>query len=232
MSKKTIGFGSQLKNKEEDSTFLKDIKTEDLVNFGFESEFIGRLPVRSIFERLNENDLFKILKSPNNPVILSKKLDFAAYGIDVKFEDAALKILADRAYKENTGARGLVSSVEQALLSFENKLPSSDVTITYQLLTGKLEKAIEREIAGIKKIHKDASPELTTRLKHMILSVDGKDDKKDIRDFVDNYMLARDSRAFRDYIKDTQPDVNLSYILDNGKEVVIPIGLSFFWPDA
>ncbi len=115
---------------------------------------------------------------------------------------------------------------------FSFKLPSSDVTIAYQLLTGKLEKAIEREIAGIKKIHKDASPELTTRLKHMILSVDGKDDKKDIRDFVDNYMLARDSRAFRDYIKDTQPDVNLSYILDNGKEVVIPIGLSFFWPDA
>ena len=74
-------------------------------------------------------------------------------------------------------------------------------------------------------------PELTTRLKHIILSVDGKDEKKDIRDFVDNYFLARDSRAFREHIKNTQPDVNLDYVLDSGEEVAVPIGLNFFWPD-
>jgi hypothetical protein len=62
-------------------------------------------------------------------------------------------------------------------------------------------------------------------------TVDGKDDKKDIRDFVDNYFLARDSRAFRDHIKATQPDVDLLTIVDSGEEVEVPIGLSFFWPD-
>jgi hypothetical protein len=66
----------------------------------------------------------------------------------------------------------------------------------------------------------------------MILSVDGKEDKKDIRDFVDNYFLARDSRAFREHIKETQPDVDLNYVLESGEEVAVPIGLNFFWPDA
>jgi hypothetical protein len=114
---------------------------------------------------------------------------------------------------------------------FSYTLPSTDTIITYKLITGSDERQINREIAGLKKINKDASPELSTRLKHIILSVNGKDEKKDIRDFVDNYFLARDSRAFRDHIKNTQPDVNLSYILDTGEEVEVPIGLNFFWPD-
>ena len=66
----------------------------------------------------------------------------------------------------------------------------------------------------------------------MIISFNGNSDKKDIREFVDHYLLARDSRSFREHIKNTQPDINLSYILDNGKEVMVPIGLNFFWPDA
>ena len=114
---------------------------------------------------------------------------------------------------------------------FSYTLPSTDNVITYKLITGHDEKAINREIAGLKRLQKDASPELSTRLKHIILSVDGKEEKKDIRDFVDNYFLARDSRAFRDHIKNTQPDVNLSHILDNGEEAEVPIGLTFFWPD-
>ena len=66
----------------------------------------------------------------------------------------------------------------------------------------------------------------------MILSVDGNDENKYIREWVDKAFLARDSRALREHIKDSQPDVDLSYILDNGEEVVVPIGLNFFWPDA
>ena len=107
------------------------------MNFGFESEFIGRLPVRCILETLTQKDLFSILKMPNNPVILSKRLDFNAYGIKIIFTDDALKILAERAYEENTGARGLVSVIEEALLDFEEKLPSHDLlkfTVTKQVL--------------------------------------------------------------------------------------------------
>ena len=123
-------------------------------------------------------------------------------------------------------------SIEQGKNEFSFKLPSNNTVITYKLLTGKDERSIDREINGLKKINKSASPELTTRLKHMILSVDGKDDKKEIRDFVDNYFLARDSRAFREHIKNSQPDVDLNYVLESGEEVTVPIGLNFFWPDA
>jgi len=88
---------------------------------------VGRLPVRAVLDRLTEEDLYEILRNPNNPIILGKKLDFAAYGITVKFEDALLRCLACSAYDENTGARGLVSTVEKALLPFEKHLPSTDV---------------------------------------------------------------------------------------------------------
>lgn len=108
-----IGFGASLSNASEEADILTRVKSEDLVQFGFESEFVGRLPVRSVFERLAQADLCDILKNPNNPIILGKKLDFAAYGIDVKFQTQALEVLAERAFDENTGARGLVSAVEE-----------------------------------------------------------------------------------------------------------------------
>ena len=122
-----IGFGAKIKDARDDIDILKFAKSEDLIEFGFESEFVGRLPVRAVFEKLTEEDLLEILKNPSNPIILGKKLDFAAYGIDIKFENKALRILAKNAFDENTGARGLVSAVERALLLFEKKLPSSDI---------------------------------------------------------------------------------------------------------
>jgi len=122
-----IGFGASLRKPDDDSRILQQVRSEDLIEFGFESEFVGRLPVRSIFERLTEDDLFEILQNPNNPIILGKKLDFAAYGIDVKFSEDALRTLARDAFDENTGARGLVSAVENALLPYEKKLPSTNV---------------------------------------------------------------------------------------------------------
>ena len=124
-----------------------------------------------------------------------------------------------------------IKDLEQGKNEFFYTLENTGTVLTYKILTGRDEKAIEREIAGLKKINKESSADLTTRLKHMILSVDGKEEKKDIRNFVDNYLLARDSRAFREHIRKTQPDVNLNYILENGEEVAIPIGLNFFWPD-
>jgi endopeptidase Clp ATP-binding regulatory subunit ClpX len=119
-----IGFGARITSPKEDTDLLKHVKSEDLIEYGFESEFVGRLPVRSVLEKLTENDLFEILKNPNNPIIISKKLDFAAYGIDIKFEDETLRILAENAFSENTGARGLVSAIESKMLLFEKKLPS------------------------------------------------------------------------------------------------------------
>ncbi len=127
MTSQNIGFGAAVKTHQDRQDILSEVKSEDLIEFGFESEFVGRLPVRAIFERLTEDDLFEILKNPNNPVILGKKLDFAAYNIDIKFDDPVLRVLAQNAFAENTGARGLVSAVEKALLLFERHLPSTDV---------------------------------------------------------------------------------------------------------
>ena len=117
--------------------------------------------------------------------------------------------------------------------NFEFTLPHSGNKVTFKLLTHKDEQDISRELEGLKKINKDNSPELTTRLKHLITSVEGKTEKKDIREFVDNYLLARDSRALREYIKEIQPDVDLTFFpTGESNRINIPIGVSFFWPDA
>ena len=116
--------------------------------------------------------------------------------------------------------------------SFNYTLPNTEAKITYKLLTGKDDKAIRQEIKGLQKINKNASPELSTRWKYMITSVDGNADKKAIREFVDNYFLARDSKALRDHLKGTQPNVDLTFKPENSEEEInIPIGANFFWPD-
>ncbi len=127
LTQQPIGFGAQIRTEKDAANILRQVRSEDLTRFGFEAEFIGRLPVVSVFENLTEPDLFDILKNPNNPVILSKKLDFAAYGIGIKFSDTVLKRLAGEAFAEGTGARGLVSAVERALLTFEKGLPSTPI---------------------------------------------------------------------------------------------------------
>ncbi|MFB0506582.1 MAG: AAA family ATPase [Thermodesulfobacteriota bacterium] len=127
MRKEGIGFGAEIHSKDERAEYLRHVKAEDLIEYGFESEFIGRLPVIVVFEKLGAEDLYHILKNHNNPIIVGKKRDFKSYGIDIQFEDEALYKLADRGYEEKTGARGLVSAVEKVLVKFEKKLPSTDI---------------------------------------------------------------------------------------------------------
>jgi len=127
LSKQGIGFGSQLRTKQEKYSDLPMVKAEDLVSYGFESEFIGRLPIIATFEPLSVDDLYAILKSSNSSVINSKKKDFMSYGIDIRFHDGALRKIAEMAYEEKTGARGLISAVEKVLLKFEKELPSTDI---------------------------------------------------------------------------------------------------------
>jgi hypothetical protein len=116
---------------------------------------------------------------------------------------------------------------------FTFTLPKSKNTVTFKLLTHKDEQNINRELEGLKKINKDTSPELSTRLKYIITSVEGSRETKDIREFIDNYLLAQDSRALREYIKEIQPDVDLTFFPDgSSNRINIPIGVSFFWPDV
>ena len=120
--------------------------------------------------------------------------------------------------------------------NFEFLLPHSQTPITFQLLTGNLDKKIDGEVKGLKKINKNASPESTTRLKYTITSVGGDESNKSVREFVDTYLLARDARALREYIVEIQPDIELKWNIENEEgdfiEIDIPISLNFFFPDA
>jgi ATP-dependent Clp protease ATP-binding subunit ClpX len=160
-----IGFGAEIRSKDERAEYLKQVKAEDLIAFGFESEFIGRLPVTSVFEKLEIDDLYAILKNPNNPIILGKKKDFKSYGIDIQFEEEALYELAVKAYEEKTGARGLVSAVEKVLLKFEKKLPSTD--IQRFVVTRAVVKHPEQELKRLLKEPSD--PEILSKFE-MLLS--------------------------------------------------------------
>ena len=111
-------------------------------------------------------------------------------------------------------------------------LPKSTSEIEFKFLTDKENDKIDEEITSLSKISKNTSAEVTTRLKHTIVSVDGTTERNEIVNFIENYLLAQDARALRNYIKDISPDINMSFITNHGEEVMIPININFFWPDA
>ena len=117
---------------------------------------------------------------------------------------------------------------------FELELPVSKTKITFKLLTGKEEKLIEAELKGIKKTGVQVSPELTTRLRHTITSVNGDGDMNTINQFVQN-MLSRDSLELRKYINKVSPDIELAQEVEMGGDTVkvnIPMTVNFFWPNS
>ncbi len=135
--KKSMGFGSELAVDSPVNDSLSLARPEDLVKFGFESEFIGRLPITAVLEHLDENDLTAILRNVNCPLIIAKRQDFMVYGIKLVFEDAAFVSIAKMAAEQKTGARALVSVVENILLPFEKKLPSTQIkflTVTARMV--------------------------------------------------------------------------------------------------
>jgi len=119
---------------------------------------------------------------------------------------------------------------------FSFKLPVSERTLTFKLLNGKEEREIDLEIKAKEKISKETSANLTTRLKKMILSVDGNSDKAFINNFVDNEFLSRDSYPFRENLLKITPDIDMKVKVkdSNGEdaEVMLPITLRFFWPSS
>ena len=117
---------------------------------------------------------------------------------------------------------------------FEVDLPIAKKKVTFKLLTGKEETIINEELKASKKLGSDVSPELTTRLRHTIISVDGDDSQSTINNFVQN-LLARDSMHLRKEIRKVTPDIELQQEIDLGGETVtvdIPMTVGFFWPDS
>jgi hypothetical protein len=177
-----------------------------------------------IITKINYDDL--IIGDKNALLIASRVL---GYGKDYTFNYAGKEYEVDLSTLDNKPFDE--SLVTPGINEFKFTLPTTNINITFKILTTSDDKKIDDEIKGLKKVNKTASPELTTRLKYIITSIDGDRDSKSIRNFVDNNLLAKDSRALRDYIKKVQPDVNLNYTVDGGEEVTIPINLNFFWPD-
>ncbi len=154
-----IGFEADVRSTDVPWAILKEVTAQDLINFGFESEFVGRLPVVVVFDELTKEDLIEILKNPNNPIIISKRLDFRSYGIDIKFEEEALAMIAELAAAEKTGARGLVSAIEKVLIPFEKTLPSTE--IRKMLVTPEVVKDPEAQLEIM--LESSDNPEFTER---------------------------------------------------------------------
>ena len=119
---------------------------------------------------------------------------------------------------------------------FTFTLPTSKKEVTFKFLTHGDEQKIQKELKGLKKINKNASNDLTTRMKYILTSVDGDYEKKTIREFIDTEFLARDARELRNHISKIQPSVDLSYDYEDQRgnitTIDIPVGINFFWPDA
>jgi len=123
----TIGFASKDRPLETAEEVLAHSQTKDFIEFGFEPEFIGRLPVRVVCHPLNADDLFLILKKSEASIIRQYEQDFAAYDIEVLFSDDGLRRIATRASEEMTGARGLMTVCERVFRDIKFELPSTDV---------------------------------------------------------------------------------------------------------
>jgi len=178
-----------------------------------------------IVTKFNYSDL---LIGDKNAIMVAARI--LGYGKDYKFNYASEEQVVDLSQIEPLPLTDEVKKAESNEFSFT--LPSSENTVTFKLLTHKDEKKIEQELKGLSKINKKSSPIVTTRLKHQILSVNGEDELPKVREFVDNFLLAQDSRALREEIKRIGPDVDLTFFPEGSdRRVDIPIGLTFFWPD-
>ena len=178
-----------------------------------------------IVSPINYDDL---LIGDKNAIMVAARV--LGYGSDYTFEYNGESHTVDLSQLENKELSEEISKANTNEFTFT--LPKSKNTVTFKFLSHKDEQQVNRELEGLKKINKDSSPELSTRLKYIITSVEGSRETKDIRDFVDNYLLAQDSRALREYIREIQPDVDLTFFPDgSSSRISIPIGVNFFWPD-
>ena len=212
-------------------------KEEDILtngNYLKQGTVIDKLLQALIITPIDYNEL---LVGDKNAILVAARV--LGYGKDYSFKylnpegqeieaTADLSLLEDKIVDEKLFKRGVNE--------FAFVLPHSKNSITFKLLTHGDEQKIEAEIKGLKKINPNVTTDVTTRLKHMILSVEGKRDQKEIRDFVDNYLIAKDARALREYYSQISPDINMVYKPEDedytGEGINIPVSINFFWPDA
>ena len=173
-------------------------------------------------------DIKELVTGDKNALLISSRI--LGYGKDYTFSYDGTEYTVDLTKLEN---KPFDETKVTPRGTFMFTLPATGTKVEFKLLNDKDNETIDQENESMKKFNKDSSSEVTIRLKHQIVSVEGDNDKNSIRSFVEQ-MLAQDSRALRKYIKDISPDVNLSTnvkINDVEESIDIPISLSFFWPD-
>lgn len=129
VGRKAIGFEAVKGHEDEEaSSLFREVSTSDLIEYGFEAEFVGRLPIRVVCDPLSANDLCEIMESSEGSIIRQYEREFQAYGIKANFERSALERIAERAVDEQTGARGLMTVAEAVLRDFKFELADSGIT--------------------------------------------------------------------------------------------------------
>jgi len=204
-------------------------KEEDILtnsSYIADGTVLDRLMSSLIVSKIKYDDL---VVGDKNAIMVAARI--LGYGKDYTFNLSGKEYTIDLTTIENKPIN------EKILVKGQNEfpftLPKSGNEITFKFLTHKDEMDIKKELDSLKKINDEASAELTTRLYYMITSIEGSREKKSIKEFVSNYLLAMDSRALREYITEIQPDVDLSFSPRKSSKdrINIPIGVDFFWPD-
>ena len=185
-----------------------------------------------IVDNINIDD---ILLGDKNAIVLATRV--LGYGAEYKASFFSAKLGKNIEFDVDLSklkTKDVDFSLFEHKNEFEFTLPSNGKKITFKLLTHGDEKLIDKDIQALEKLNKDGSFEITTRLRYMIKSVDGNTELGKINKFINNEFLARDSRAFREYVKKISPDMNMTYeyVHDDGETEVAPIvmGVNFFWP--
>jgi hypothetical protein len=208
-------------------------KEEDILtnqNYIRQGIVIDKLLQSLIITKFDYNDL---LIGDKDAIMMAARV--LGYGKDYTFTYLGEEITVDlTTLKEKPLDESKL--LEKGKNEFQYELPHTGNNITFKLLTHKDDKNIDAELEGLKKINKNDNPELTTRLKHMVLSVNGDYDSKTIRNFIDTAFLARDSKSFREYYSQISPGIEtkIKYEFIEGVEedVNIQFNTNFFWPDA
>ena len=209
----------------------EDILTNS--NFIRQGTVIDKLLQSLIVTPFNYDEL---LIGDKNAILIAARI--LGYGAEYQFKytNERGKEIEITANLSSLNEKKLDESIYKKGNDFTFTLPKSANTITFKLLTHGDEKKIEAEIKGLQKINPNNSYDITTRLKYMITSINGDREQKSIRDFVDNFLLAPDARALREYYAKIQPDIDMKIMPEDdsytGEGITVPISLNFFWPDA
>ena len=175
------------------------------------------------------NDL---LIGDKNAVLIAARI--LAYGKEYNVEYNGQQLVVDLTSLKDKNLDE--SKVSAGVNEFEFELPATKRKLTFKLLTSGDEKEIDKEVDGYKKVGDGIGYELTTRLKHQIISIDGDTKRASINSFVDNEFLSRDSIAFRNHVSDIMPDVDMTSTFTdsegNEKEFTVPMTVTFLWPSA